>query len=117
MFLLGCRCGETGERLPRRSLRRRRVECSSFAFATARQVSACHAEAFGVGGLGVFLNRCRHLSLSNFLTTIAGFPATITFGGTLLVTTDPAATTEFSPMLTPFKIVAFIPIQTLSAII
>jgi len=23
-------------------------------FATARQVSACHAEAFGVGGLSVF---------------------------------------------------------------
>jgi hypothetical protein len=29
------------------------VECSSFAVATARQVSACHAEAFGVGGLDI----------------------------------------------------------------
>ena len=28
------------------------VERSSFAFATARQVDACHAEAFGVGGFG-----------------------------------------------------------------
>jgi hypothetical protein len=27
---------------------------SSFAFATARQVSACHAEAFGVGAFDVF---------------------------------------------------------------
>jgi len=26
---------------------------SSIAFATARRVSACHAEAFGVGGLNV----------------------------------------------------------------
>ena len=30
---------------------------SSFAFATARQVSACHAEAFGVGGFGVCFRR------------------------------------------------------------
>src|SRR2546428_11419386 len=38
------------------------VECSSFAFATARQVGACHAEAFGVGGLSVrrfFSSSCR----------------------------------------------------------
>ena len=30
---------------------------SSFAFATARQVSACHAEAFGVGGFGVCVDQ------------------------------------------------------------
>ena len=53
---------------------------------------------------------------SNCLTTAAGFPATTVFGGTLFVTTDPAATTEFSPIVTPFRMVAFIPIQTLSAI-
>jgi hypothetical protein len=35
---------------------------------------------------------------------------------TLFVTTDPAATTEFSPIVTPFKITAFMPIQTLFAI-
>ena len=52
----------------------------------------------------------------NCLTATAGLPATTVFDGTLLLTTDPAATTEFSPMLTPFKMVAFIPIQTLSAI-
>ena len=47
---------------------------------------------------------------------MAGFPATTAFGGTLLVTTAPAATTEFSPMTTAFKMVAFMPIQTLSPI-
>src|SRR5712672_2506189 len=50
---------------------------------------------------------------SNVLIATAGFPATTVFAGTLLVTTDPAATTEFSPMVTPFRMVAFIPIQTL----
>jgi hypothetical protein len=53
----------------------------------------------------------------NFFTTTAGFPATTLLGSTLLVTTEPAATTEFSPMVTPFKITAFIPIQTLSQIL
>src|ERR1041385_314571 len=52
----------------------------------------------------------------NCRTTVAGFPATTVFGSTLFVTTDPAATTEFSPIVTPFKITAFIPIHTLSAI-
>src|SRR5436309_11608226 len=50
----------------------------------------------------------------NFFTTTAGFPATTVFGSTLLVTTDPAATTEFSPMVTPLRMTAFMPIQTLS---
>src|SRR6476646_6245477 len=53
----------------------------------------------------------------NFFTIAAGFPATTVFGSTDLVTTDPAATTEFSPMVTPFKITAFIPIHTLSQIL
>src|SRR4051812_44427591 len=48
------------------------------------------------------------------LTITAGLPATTTFGGTLLVTTAPAATTEFSPMVTPLRMTAFMPIQTLS---
>ena len=34
---------------------------------------------------------------------------------TLFETTDPAATTEFSPIVTPLRMTAFIPIQTLSA--
>jgi hypothetical protein len=50
----------------------------------------------------------------NVFIGTAGFPATTVFGGTDFVTTDPAATTEFSPMVTPFKMVAFIPIHTLS---
>src|ERR1041385_8432663 len=52
----------------------------------------------------------------NCRTTVAGFPATTVFGSTLFVTTDPAATTEFSPMVTPFRITVFMPIQTLSEI-
>src|SRR5213595_756267 len=52
----------------------------------------------------------------NFFTTTAGFPATTVLGSTLFVTTDPAATTEFSPMVTPLRMTAFIPIQTLSEI-
>ena len=40
----------------------------------------------------------------------------MTFGGTSLVTTLPAAMIEFSPMVTPGQIVAFIPIHTLSFI-
>jgi hypothetical protein len=34
------------------------------------------------------------------------------FGSTFFVTTDPAATTQFSLIVTPFKMTAFIPIQT-----
>ena len=37
----------------------------------------------------------------------AGLAATTTLGGTLFETTAPAATTEFSPMVTPFKMTAF----------
>src|SRR5712664_2369887 len=33
--------------------------------------------------------------------TLAGFPPTRVLGGTFLVTTEPAATTEFSPTVTP----------------
>lgn len=40
----------------------------------------------------------------------------MTFGGTSFVTTLPAAMTEFSPIVTPGQIVAFIPIHTLSFI-
>src|ERR1051325_7990920 len=47
----------------------------------------------------------------------AGLPATTVFGSTDFVTTDPAATTEFSPIVTPLRITAFIPIQTLSPIL
>src|ERR1700730_17933091 len=45
----------------------------------------------------------------NVFTAAAGFPATMVFGGILFVTTAPAATTELSPMVTPFKIIAPIP--------
>ena len=48
--------------------------------------------------------------------TLAGFPPTSVFGGTSLVTTDPAATTEFSPTVTPPMIVAPAAIQTFLSI-
>ena len=50
---------------------------------------------------------------SSCFTTTAGFPATTTFAGTLLVTMAPAATTELSPISTPFQMIAPMPIHTL----
>ena len=47
---------------------------------------------------------------------LAGLPPTNEYGGTLLVTTLPAATIVPSPTVTPFKIIAFAPIHTLSSI-
>src|SRR6185437_15161173 len=44
--------------------------------------------------------------------TRAGFPPTRVFGGTSLVTTEPAATTEFSPIVNPPTMVAPAAIQT-----
>src|ERR1700678_926224 len=48
--------------------------------------------------------------------TLAGFPPTRVFGGTSLVTTEPAATTEFSPTVTPPMMVAPAAIQTFLSI-
>ncbi len=45
------------------------------------------------------------------LIILAGFPATITPGSTSLVTTEPAPTMAFSPMVIPANIVAFEPIE------
>ncbi len=47
----------------------------------------------------------------------AGTPPTIVFGLTSEVTTAPAATTAFSPMVTPGKIVAAAPIHALRLMI
>ena len=44
--------------------------------------------------------------------TTAGFPAATVFGGTDFVTTEPAATTELSPIVTPRMIVHRSPIHT-----
>ena len=43
--------------------------------------------------------------------TLAGIPATTEFAGTSLETVAPAATTEFSPTVTPGNIIAPAPIQ------
>jgi hypothetical protein len=48
--------------------------------------------------------------------TLAGFPPTRVLGGTFLVTTEPAATTEFSPTVTPPMIVAPAAIHTFLSI-
>ena len=51
-----------------------------------------------------------------FLITLAGTPAITVLAGTSLLTTAPAATTAFSPTVTPGKIVAFAPSQAFSLI-
>ena len=43
----------------------------------------------------------------------AGLPPTMVSGATSLVTTAPAATTAFSPMVTPGRMMAPTPIQAL----
>jgi hypothetical protein len=55
----------------------------------------------------------RHVLTFN---TRAGTPATITFAGTLLVTTLPAAMTEERPIVTPGRIMELAPIHTSSSI-
>ena len=50
-------------------------------------------------------------------TTRAGFPATIENAGTFFVTTDAFATMVPSPIATPFKIVAPVPIHTASPMV
>ena len=47
-----------------------------------------------------------------FLNIFAGLPATIVLAGTSFVTTEPAATMELSPMVTPAKITQLPPIHT-----
>ena len=48
---------------------------------------------------------------------LAGAPPTRQPLGTDFVTTAPAATTESRPIVTPFSIIAFLPIHTWSSII
>ena len=48
--------------------------------------------------------------------TFAGLPPTRVFGGTSLVTTEPAATTEFSPTVTPPMMIAPAAIHTFFSI-
>ncbi len=54
---------------------------------------------------------------STDLMILAGVPATTTPAGTSSTTTDPAATTEPFPILTPSRITALAPIKTSSSII
>src|SRR5690625_5637924 len=43
----------------------------------------------------------------SFLITLAGFPATIVYGGTSFLTTEPVETIEFSPIVTPGRMTTF----------
>lgn len=54
-------------------------------------------------------SRCGTFSYFCSLITRAGTPATTAFAGTSFVTTLPAPTTAFSPMVTPHKIVEPVP--------
>ena len=47
--------------------------------------------------------------------TLAGLPATMQYGGTLLTTTAPLATTDALPMRTPGTMTAFRPIKQWSS--
>ena len=48
---------------------------------------------------------------TRYLNILAGFPATIAFSGTSLVTVLPAPTIAFSPIVSPERIVAPEPIE------
>ncbi len=50
------------------------------------------------------------------LIRLAGLPKTNESSGMFFVTTEPAPTTEFTPILTFGKIVALVPMNTLSPI-
>ena len=52
---------------------------------------------------------------SRVLTSFAGLPANIEFGGTSFVTTAPAPIILFLPIVIPLQIIALSPIQTLSS--
>ena len=49
-----------------------------------------------------------------FLINLVGFPAQISLSGTSFVTTLPAPTMEFLPILTALQITVFAPIKQLS---
>ena len=59
----------------------------------------------------ISINMFISVSVNRFFISLAGFPPTIVYGGTSLLTTDPAATIAPSPIVTPGIIIAFIPIQ------
>lgn len=52
-----------------------------------------------------------------YLTIFAEFPTAKAFSGIFILTKKPAPIAAFLPIVTPIKIVAFPPIQTLSPIL
>ena len=80
----------------------------------------CQAKKAAPASLEPVCRRCAIQSrrqpsgISSVRTGRAGTPATTVLAGTSSVTTDPAATTAWSPMVTPGRIVADRPTQTLT---
>src|SRR6478672_647540 len=74
---------------------------------------ACHGPVL-IGDMRDAGKSCPQSAIERI--TLAAFPATSVLGGTFLVTTEPAATTEFSPTVTPPRIVAPAAIHTFLSI-
>ena len=68
---------------------------------------------YSVGFATVSIVAAAAVSLRNWR---AGFPATMVWAGTFIMTTDPATTMLLSPMVTPFMMMEPRPIQTPSSI-
>ena len=75
----------------------------------------------GINSFISFIDLSHHFNFNNssiisssnlFLIIFAGFPPTIEYGGTSLVTTEPFPTITPSPIFIPGKIVTSSPIQT-----
>src|SRR5437588_59492 len=58
------------------------------------------------------LGKVQFRLVAKVFTARAGLPATTTLGATSPVTTDPAAITEFAPIVTPLRIIEPVQIQT-----
>src|SRR5260370_42451478 len=67
------------------------------------------AESFERGWLGKDKGQGWRPHVSLLRSTRPGFPATVAFAGTSLITTAPAPTSAHSPMVTPHKMVTPLP--------
>src|SRR5262249_54717883 len=84
----------------------RSCNCSSDQLKSIHTTWLAVTSCGGAAGVASTLLGCRRRQ-----TTLAGFPNTTTFGGTLEATTDPAPTMELAPIRTPLRTMAPAPIQ------
>jgi hypothetical protein len=82
-----------------------------------RAAKASILESPPVGQSGVSRTSANHAVCTSCLSTLAGLPATTTFGGTSRVTTLPDPMTLLSPMVMPGLMMAPPPIHTLFPIL